>query len=135
MTLVNYAPRTIVRNRNHRRNRGFYRSNPYVNILHTDDAYIIELAVPGIPKDHIGLEVKDDQLIISTKKTETEGNENGHDYLRREYDYSSFNKVFNLTEEIDQNAIDANLNYGVLKITLQKKEEAKPVPPRNINIQ
>ena len=132
MTLVNFAPKPLKRSRNTNRNtNAFFRNAPLVNIYEQDDAFEIQLAVPGIAKDQISIDITDDQLIIEATAQSEEGSTDSEtNYLRKEYDFSSFKKVFNLNEEINQEAIDASLTDGVLTITLDKKEEAKAIAPR-----
>lgn len=135
MTLVNFAPKPITRSRNTNRvTNVFFRNTPLVNIHEQDDAFEIQLAVPGIPKDQISLDIKDDQLIIGARKPEGGNTVPETIYHRKEYDFSAFKKVFNLNEEINQQAINASLVDGVLTVTLDKKEEAKAIPPRTISI-
>ena len=136
MTLVNFAPKPLKRSRNTNRNtNAFFRNAPLVNIYEQDDAFEIQLAVPGIAKDQISIDITDDQLIIEATAQSEEGSTDSEtNYLRKEYDFSSFKKVFNLNEEINQEAIDASLTDGVLAITLDKKEEAKAIAPRTIAI-
>ena len=134
MTLVNFAPKPVTRSRNTRPANTFFRNTPLININEIDDSFQIQLAVPGISKDKIQLDIKDDQLIIESIKTEAQGTQAEINYLRKEYDFTTFKKVFNLNEEINQEAIDATLTDGVLTITLDKKEEAKAIPPKSITI-
>lgn len=135
MTLLNFAPRPITRyQKTNRLNRGFLRNSPSINISELNDAYQIQLTVPGISKEQIKLDVKEDQLIVASTIQEMDDQETGIKYLRKEYDFHTFRRVFNLNEEIDQHSIDASLDNGILTITLNKKEEAKSIPPRSITI-
>jgi len=137
MTLVNFAPRPTTRSNSYPRRitTTAFRNTPLVNINELADAFQIELAIPGVPKDQITLDVKDDQLIIEGIAEAPEDQSSKIKYLRKEYDFKTFKKVYTLTDEIDQSAIDASLNDGILTVTLNKKEEAKAIPPRSISIQ
>jgi len=131
MTLVNFAPKPVTRSRNTRPvQRTFYRNTPLVNISELDDSFEIQIAIPGITKDQIKLDIKDDQLFVTAE----ENSNSETKFLRKEYDFSTFKKVFNLNEEINQEAVEASLVDGVLTIRLNKKEEAKAIPPRTIAI-
>lgn len=131
MTLVNLAPAHS--RRRQYRTPGRRTSNPIVNICENDNAFLIQLAIPGIPKDQVKVDVKENQLIIDFEGTDTPSDESIK-YLRKEYDYSGFKKEFNLSKEIDQSKIEAALENGVLTVTLEKKEEAKAIPPTTITI-
>ena len=56
-------------------------------------------------------------------------------YTRKEFNYSSFRRVFTLPETVNTDSIHASYENGVLKIDLPKKEEALPKPKRLIEIQ
>lgn len=109
-----------------------FRNRPAVNILETEDDFRIELAVPGLSKDDISINVDKDVLTI---KAEKELKENlGEKYTRREFGFSNFKRAFRLPETIDTEGISADFNHGILLVTLAKKEEAKPQPVRKIEI-
>ncbi len=109
---------------------GFNR--PAVNIAENEGAYIIELAVPGLSKADFEVKVDKDLLIVSARKEQS--NEEKNNYTRREFNYFEFERSFLLPETVDAGAITANAENGVLSITLNKKEEAKPAPSRVIEI-
>ncbi len=108
-------------------------SLPKVNIKETSDAFMVDMAVPGLKKSDFIINLDNQGLSISTevKKEEEHKDEN---YTRREFGYSSFKRTFTLPESIDGNKINANYKDGILSIYLPKKEEAKQKPPRVIKI-
>lgn len=109
-------------------------SHPSVNVKETDDNYIIELAAPGLEKKDFNINVENDYLTISAeRKQENETKE--ENYTRREFNYSSFRRSFNLPKSVNADAIAANYTDGVLNITLPKREEAKKKATRVIDIQ
>ena len=63
-------------------------------------------------------------LTISSEK-EDENEEKDETYTRQEYSYSSFERSFNLPDEVNKDKIDARYKDGVLELILPKKEEAK----------
>ncbi len=113
----------------------FSAKSPSVNILENENSFLIELAVPGINKDNIDIQVEKDQLIISSAKEEVkdESDENLN-FRKREFNYFSFKKSFHLPETIDSDKIDAQYENGVLKVKLEKLEAAKDKAPRSIKI-
>ena len=113
----------------------FTAHRPSVNIFEEDDAFGLELAVPGLNKEDFDIKVEKDQLIVKAKKAETNENaETKTKYRRREFNFTSFKRSFHLSDKIDTNKIDAKYENGVLSILLNKKEEAKEKEPRSIAI-
>lgn len=108
-------------------------SLPKVNIKEEADAFIVEMAVPGLKKSDFNLNLENNILSISAEIEENnEEKEDG--YTRREFGYSSFKRTFTLPEIVEDSKINAKYNEGILNIHLPKKEEAKQKPPRNIQI-
>lgn len=99
-------------------------SMPAVNITEDKDAYKVSLAVPGLKKSDFHVDVDGNMLTISSEKEETK-EEKDSKYTRKEYNYSSFERSFNLPEDVKQDKIEATYEDGVLKLVLPKKEEAK----------
>ena len=59
----------------------------------------------------------------------------GDRYTRREFSYQSFQRTFILPKAVvDGSSIKAKYENGILRIMIPKKEEAKPLPPRQIKI-
>lgn len=117
-------------------NRHFSNTNttlPAVNIKESDDGYMVEMAVPGMEKADFKINLENKMLCIaSEKKSETEKNEDN--YSRKEFSYQSFSRSFSLPESVDEGKIEAKYENGILIINIPKKEEAKPKPPRFIEI-
>jgi len=108
-------------------------SLPKVNIKEEADAFIVEMAVPGLKKSDFNLNLENNMLSISAEIEEK--NEDKTDgYTRREFGYSSFKRTFSLPETVEDTKIIAKYNEGILNIHLPKKEEAKQKPARTINI-
>jgi HSP20 family protein len=97
---------------------------PAVNLSETAENYHIELAAPGLKKQDFKITVNDNQLNISVEQ-QSEHTDANRKYNKREYNYSSFVRSFNLPDLADQSRIDASYKDGVLKIDIAKKEEAK----------
>ncbi|MBU2920205.1 Hsp20/alpha crystallin family protein [Winogradskyella psychrotolerans] len=106
---------------------------PKVNIKEIADAYIVDMAVPGLKKSDFQIDIDNQVLSISTEiKEESEQKE--VNYTRREFGYSSFKRTFSLPETVDEDKIKASYTEGILSIHLPKKEEAKQKPVRTIKI-
>lgn len=105
---------------------------PAVNVKETDDNFQIEVAAPGLSKKDFVVTVENGVLNISAEtKEETEETEDN--YTRKEFSYNSFKRSFTLPESVKEE-VNAKYNDGVLRLTLDKKEEAKVKPARTIDI-
>ncbi len=112
-------------------NRGM--TLPKVNIKETDEAFMLEMAVPGFKKSDFVLDVENDELSISADLS-TESTEQEEGYTRREFGFDSFKRTFSLPESVEESGIKASYTQGILAIEIPKKEEAKPKPARTIKI-
>ena len=101
-------------------------STPAVNIIENLPNFVLELAVPGLNKEDFAIEIEEDTLKITSKKVE-EKEEGLKDlkFLKKEFNYTSFERSFKLPENIETDNIQANYENGVLKVTLPKMEEKK----------
>lgn len=106
---------------------------PAVNVVEEDNAYKIEMAVPGVSRKDFHIEVEDDVLTISTEKKESKKDEQSN-YLRREFNYQSFKRSFQLPETVDQESIQASHESGILTVHLSKKEEVLQKAPKQIEV-
>jgi HSP20 family molecular chaperone IbpA len=103
---------------------------PLTDIFETGDALKIVMEVPGVPKDAVDVKVENDVLSIEARIETT--NYNGLDPVYTEYPVGHFARSFTLPEQVDQHNITAQLEDGVLTLTLNKRPETKP---RRIAIQ
>ena len=112
----------------------YFMTSPSTNILENENEYKIELAVPGLNKEDFSINLDQDTLTIEAKNEEKTTAEN-EKYIKREFNYMAFKRNFTLPDTVNTNDIKAQYENGVLSIVLPKKEEAKPLPARIINIQ
>ena len=95
---------------------------PAVNIRETDRSFEIELAVPGLDKKDINVEVEKDLLKVSAN-LENKVEEKREDFRRKEFSYRHFERSFMIPEEADAEKVSAKSENGVLYISLPKLEE------------
>jgi HSP20 family protein len=108
-------------------------SVPAVNIREDEKNYTLDLAVPGIDKKDLKIDVNEDVITISAEKSnESEESKNG--FKRKEFSFSSFSRSFYVPENVDRDKIDANYKDGILSINLPKQEEEKSKVSRKIEI-
>jgi len=113
---------------------GKYRfTQPLVNIADEKSSFLIEMAVPGLSREDIKIEIVKDQLLVEGNKEE---NKEGTDknFSRKEFYFGKFKKSYHIPETVDKNSIDAAFSDGILKISLNKKEEAIDKGPLSIEI-
>ena len=118
-------------------NKNFSDTNttlPAVNIKANDEGFSVEMVVPGFEKTDFKIDLNNNLLTISSeKKIENELKE-GEQFTRREYSYQSFSRSFTLPDTANGEEITAKYKNGILNVIIPKKEEAKPKPPKQIEI-
>lgn len=106
---------------------------PAVNIKENKDDYSVEVAVPGVKKEDLKINLEKGLLTISSEKKE-EKEEKKEDYTRREFCFNSFSRSFSLPENIDEENIKANYNDGVLNLVIGKKQVTESSNTKEIKI-
>ncbi len=105
---------------------------PSVNTRESDDAYYIEVDLPGIKKEDIEITTEDNVLTISgERKYKDEVKED--DYYKVESRYGKFSRSFTLPEKVDVEKIQAESRDGVLEVVIPKLKEEEN-KPRKIEI-
>jgi len=108
-------------------------SMPAVNIKEDEKKYSLELAIPGINKNDLKIDMKEDVITISSEmKKESEENSDG--YKRKEFSYSAFSRSFYVPENVNKEKIEASYKDGVLSVTLPKEDEQKSKISKTIEI-
>jgi HSP20 family protein len=108
-------------------------SMPAVNIKESDKDFILELAVPGIDKKDLKIDINDDVVTISSE-SRSEKEEDNDGYKRKEFSYSTFCRSFYLPENVNRDKIQASYKDGILKVELPKQEEDKNKISKQIKI-
>ena len=98
--------------------------SPKVDVGETDTAYEIAVELPGLDDDDVEVSLRDDMLTISGEK-KTEREETKKDYYLSERSYGAFKRSFRLPAEVEAGKIKAEMDKGVLSITLPKSPAAK----------
>jgi HSP20 family protein len=95
---------------------------PLAELRESDDAYVVNVELPGVQKDQIDIQVQDRELIISGEITDT-GNGRRHRSSRRtgRFEYRTY-----LPGDIKADQVSATVSDGVLNVTVPKSEAAKP---------
>lgn len=100
---------------------------PAINVKENDKAYEVELAAPGTTKDDFKVNVdKDGYLTIKLEHKDEKKDENKKEhYLRREFSYSNYEQALTLPDDVNRDGIKANVENGVLHVTLPRTAQAQ----------
>ena len=110
-------------------------SAPALNIVETENEYIVEMAAPGVTKDDFCVTVdKHDQLIVTVESRSNEEHEKKGKFLRREFAYSQFQQTLILPENVNKDEIQASQCNGVLTITIPKTHATTAAEPKRIEV-
>ena len=102
---------------------------PTVNTREADDAYYIEVDLPGVSKDDINIDVDDNTLTISgVRKVKEEHKDDS--FYKVESVYGKFERSFSLPEDVDTDKIEAKHENGVLEIKIPKVEKVEKAPKK-----
>ncbi len=97
---------------------------PAVNIEENENEYRLSAELPGLSKDDINIEYRDNTLTISgEKKSEREDKKNNYHLYERSY--GKFHRAFEI-DGVNGDKISAEYKNGVLDIAIPKAEESKP---------
>jgi HSP20 family protein len=97
--------------------------SPLVDVEETDDAWIIEADVPGAKREDIDVELHDDELTI---RGEVKERERVGMLRRRTRRTGQFDYRVRVPGDLDENAIEAKLDDGVLTVRVPKGERTRP---------
>jgi len=116
-------------------NDEFFRGRdlPAVNIKDLEDAFTVELVVPGYRKEDLNAHVENGVLTISSERQDEHKEDKGN-YTRREFHYSSFSRSFQLPATADEDSMKATYAEGILKLVIGKKKRATVERNREIPI-
>ena len=98
---------------------------PAIDLVETDDHFVLRVDLPGLDKDDVEIEVKDGLLTVSgERKAEHEERKDG--YHRVERAYGSFSRSLSLPQGVDADQVQAHFDKGVLEVRIPKPAERKP---------
>lgn len=118
-------------------------TTPALNVKESAEDYIMEMAVPGLEKEWVRINVTNEGLLhvaIENKMEHKEENRDSHKsrhihYLRHEFAYGNYEQSYTLPDDVDRDKISASVANGILTITIPKttpEQEAKVM--RNIEV-
>jgi HSP20 family molecular chaperone IbpA len=97
---------------------------PNADIYETEEAMTVILEMPGVERDNVTIALEDDVLRVEGQIDFTKYDEMQPVYA--EYNIGHYARGFTLSGKIDREAISAQLEGGVLTLTLPKAKESMP---------
>jgi HSP20 family protein len=97
---------------------------PAADIFESKDALMVVLEMPGVDKSNVDVRVEEG--VLSVRGQLDLSKYQGLQPLHIEYNIGHYARSFHLSSKIDQTKISAELQDGVLALSLPKIEEAKP---------
>lgn len=97
---------------------------PFADIYETDEALCVVMEMPGVEKKDIDVALVNDVLRIDGRIDFSKYE--GMEPVYTEYNVGHYTRSFTLSNKIDQEKISAQLEDGVLTLTLPKAKEAQP---------
>ena len=91
---------------------------PAVDVIETEDAYLLFVELPGVSKEDIQLNVRDRRLELTGRRQPLGENRN---FLRMERSYGPFRRTFELAAPVDTEGISAGFQLGILRIHVPKR--------------
>ncbi len=98
---------------------------PLVDISEDDKSYQINVELPDMKREDIKVNVENGILTISGERLR-EKEEDNRKYHRVERAYGSFVRNFTLPQNVDSNKVNATYRDGVLHVSIEKSESARP---------
>jgi len=95
---------------------------PAVDIRETPEEVVLQFDMPGVRKDNVDLTVDKGMLTVTGKADQ----EVSGTAVYRETRVGDYRRQFNLTKDVDPNAITAEMDAGVLTVKIHKPETVKP---------
>jgi HSP20 family protein len=98
---------------------------PAVDVFETENELVLKADLPDVDPANVEIQLENGTLMLKGER-KFEQQKNGKAHHRIERSYGAFVRAFSLPETIDPEKVKADYKAGVLTVTLQKKEVAKP---------
>jgi len=100
--------------------------SPAVDVLETEDSYLLFAELPGVRREDIQLQTRDRRLELSGRRQPLGENRN---FLRMERSYGPFRRTFELGEAADMEGVSAAFEQGILRVLIPKSSGATTQVP------
>ena len=96
-----------------------------VDLTDRDDAYVLTMEVPGVRKEDLTIECKNNTISIRGEKRSQRNDDKERPYLR-ERRYGVFSRSIELPDDANLERIEASFRDGILQVSIEKRPEAQP---------
>ena len=100
------------------------RSSAPASIFESEDGFQLVLEAPGLSHADLDIKIEKNHLIVSGEKKAPEVGDGR--FLINERSFGGFSRAFKLSDTINQDAIEAGFENGVLTVVLPKVPEVQP---------
>jgi len=97
---------------------------PAADVTEDKDGFTVYVALPGVKKEEVETEIKENVLVISGKREWGPGAQQS--LVRQEIPAGRFYRAFKIGVQVKSYAVKAAFKDGILEVRLPKSEEAKP---------
>ena len=98
-----------------------------LDLRETEDAFIVDVAVPGVRPEDLDITVQDNVLTINAEtRQEQQTGEQQANYHRVERRYGRFSRTLSLPAQVNADQVRATLENGILHLEIPKAEEGRP---------
>ncbi|XP_038886219.1 17.3 kDa class I heat shock protein-like [Benincasa hispida] len=101
-------------------------ANTRIDWKETPEAHILKADLPGLKKEEVKVEVEEGRVVQISGERSKEEEERNEKWHRVERSMGKFMRRFRLPENAKMDEIKANMENGVLTVTVPKQEERKP---------
>jgi len=98
---------------------------PTVDIYETANGIVLAVELPGVSKEHVAVEVKDDVLILEGQRL-ADPAVSEDSYIRRERRFGPFKRSFSLHQNVKPDQIKATFKDGILQIVIPRPTQEQP---------
>ena len=98
---------------------------PTADVWETEDEVVYAFDLPGIPEDRISVELEDGALTVSAERAREHEVEDGK-YFRFERRFGSFSRTIGVPQGVNEDAVSAKYEHGVLEVHVPKPAQPKP---------
>lgn len=99
--------------------------SPAVDVVENAEDFLVTCELPGLSESDIDVQVADNVLTIKGEKQDS-SQESENRWYKRETRYGHFQRTIPMPSGVESGGIRGELENGVLRLTLPKKEEVKP---------
>ncbi len=97
---------------------------PRTDIIEKTDSIILVADMPGVDEQHVDITLE--KGVLTIYGTVDTAYHEDYRVAYAEYSIGDYRRTFRVTDEIDQNKIEATVKNGVLRLVLPKAEQVKP---------